>query len=88
MRSKVLARTLIEAVAQRCSVKRVFLQISQNSQENTCATVSFLIKLQAWAYNFIKKETGTGWRRFGVFIADFEHISHLVLVFLLLSLSR
>ena len=34
-----------EAVAQRCSVKKVFLEISQNSQENTCATVSFLIKL-------------------------------------------
>ena len=27
--------------------KKVFLQISQNSQENTCARVSFLIKLQA-----------------------------------------
>ena len=36
-----------EAVAQRCSVKNVFSGISQNSQENTCARVSFLIKLQA-----------------------------------------
>ena len=36
-----------EAVAQRCSVKKMFLEISQNSQENTCARVSFLIKLQA-----------------------------------------
>ena len=27
------------------------------------------------------------WRRFGVFIVNFEHISHLVLVFLLLTLS-
>ena len=27
--------------------KKVFLKISQNSQENTCARVSFLIKLQA-----------------------------------------
>ena len=26
-------------------VKRVFLEISQNSQENTCARVSILIKL-------------------------------------------
>ena len=26
--------------------KKVFLEISQNSQENTCAEVSFLIKLQ------------------------------------------
>ena len=36
-----------EAVAQRCSVKKVFIEISQQSQENTCARVSFLIKLQA-----------------------------------------
>ena len=35
-----------EAVVQRCSVKEVFLEISQNSQENTCARVSFLIKLE------------------------------------------
>ena len=25
-----------EAVVQRCSVKNTFLEISQNSQENTC----------------------------------------------------
>ena len=30
-----------EAVAQRCSLKKVFLEISQNSQENTCARVFF-----------------------------------------------
>ena len=36
-----------EAVVQRCSVKKVFLEISQNSQQNTCARASFLIKLQA-----------------------------------------
>ena len=45
------ARTTVEdslkAVVQRCSVKKVLLEISQNSQENTCARVSFLIKLQA-----------------------------------------
>ena len=44
-----------EAVVKRCSAKNVFLEISQNSQENFCASVSFLIKLQAC--NFIKKET-------------------------------
>ena len=31
----------IEAVVQRCSVKKVFLEISQNSQENACARVSY-----------------------------------------------
>ena len=37
-----------EVVVRRCSVKKMFLETSQNSQENTCAGVSFLIKLQAW----------------------------------------
>ena len=34
------------AVARRFSAKKVFLKTSQNSQENTSARVSFLIKLQ------------------------------------------
>ena len=34
-----------EAISQRCSVKKVFLEITQNSQKNTSARVSFLIKL-------------------------------------------
>ena len=38
-----------EAVARRCSVKKVFLNISQNSQENIFAWLS--------TRNFIKKET-------------------------------
>ena len=38
---------LSEVIVWRCSVKRMFLKISQNSQENTCARVSVLIKLQA-----------------------------------------
>ena len=33
---------------RRSSIKQVFLKISQNSQESTCARVSFFIKLQAW----------------------------------------
>ena len=44
-----------EAVTRRRSVKKVLLEISQNSQENTCARVS-LINLQAWVGSFIKKE--------------------------------
>ena len=47
----------IEAVVQRCSVKKVLLKISQNSQENTCARASFLIKLQTETCNFIIIET-------------------------------
>ena len=37
--------------------EKVFLEIQQNSKENTCARVSFLIKLQASACNFVKEET-------------------------------
>ena len=46
----------LEAVAQRFSVKKVFLEISQNPQENSCARVSFLItKLPQPATLFKKK---------------------------------
>ena len=37
-----------EAVTGGVLWKKLFLEISQNSQENTCARVSFLVKLQAW----------------------------------------
>ena len=37
--------------------------------------------------NHVMKPVGS-WRRSCVFIVNFEHISHLVLVFLLLTLSR
>ena len=36
-----------EAVVRGCSVKKMFLKISQNSQEDTYARVSVLMKLQA-----------------------------------------
>ena len=44
-----------EAVTQTCSVKRAFLKISQNSQENTCARVSLFKKdtlAQVFLYEF------------------------------------
>ena len=40
--------------------KNVFLEILQNSQENTCARVSFLIKLQAQPATLLKKRL---WRK-------------------------
>ena len=48
----------LEAVARGSSVKKVFLEISQNSQKNTCARVLFLIKLQASF--LLKRGSGTG----------------------------
>ena len=50
-----------EAVARTCSVKKVFLKISQNSEENTCTRVSFLIKLKASGLQLYKKrDSSTG----------------------------
>ena len=44
--------------SRKSSIKKVFLKISQNSKGNTCARVSFLIKLQAWGIRKnIRKET-------------------------------
>ena len=42
-----------ETATEGLLYEKMFLEISQNSQENTCA---FLMKLQASACNFIKKE--------------------------------
>ena len=46
-----------EAVVQRCSVKKVFLELLQNSQENTCVRVSFLIKLKVLGLQLYQKGT-------------------------------
>ena len=49
--------TEAEAIVWRCSIKRMFLKISQNTEENTSfssARVSFLIKVQALTCDFIK----------------------------------
>ena len=32
---------------RKCSTRKLFLKISQYSQENTCVGISFLIKMQA-----------------------------------------
>ena len=51
----VLSHIKFRSSDRRCSIKKVFLKGSQSSQENTCARVSFLIKLQAFS-SFEKKE--------------------------------
>ena len=40
-RSIFRASKISRSSHQRCSVRKVFLEISQNSQENSCARVSF-----------------------------------------------
>ena len=51
-----------EAVVRRCSVNKIFLEISQNSQENTCA--------RAWPGTLLKKRL---WHRY--FPVNFCEIS-------------
>ena len=49
---------IIEAVARRCSVKKVFLKITQNSKENTCVRVFFFDKVASLRpATLLKKET-------------------------------
>ena len=43
------AKETMEAVVQRCNVRKVFLKISQNSQENTCVRERYQ-----------KRDSGTG----------------------------
>ena len=43
-RVKLMRSQESEAVVQRCSVKKALMKISQNSQENNCATVSFCLR--------------------------------------------
>ena len=43
----LICKRFSEVVVRRCSVTKVFLEISQNSQENICASDSFSIKMEA-----------------------------------------
>ena len=43
-----------ETVAQSCSVKKVFLENLQNSQENTCARVSLFNKVAVLRLSYVR----------------------------------
>ena len=65
-----------EAVAWRCSVWKMFSNISQNSQENTCVGASFCIKLQVQGLQlYLKKKKKSNKSFFpGVFYIFLEHL--------------
>ena len=74
----------IEAVAQSCSIVKSVPRNLKNSQENTFARVSFLIKLQAWSATLLKKRPRH--RCFRLNLSEFrktpfviEHLSRLLL---------
>ena len=58
------------------SANHMFKVNNKNTRCEICSTLT--IKTPEWRQ----------WRHSGVFIVNFEHVSHLVLVFLLLTLSR
>ena len=45
---------ILEAVSRRYFLKKVFLEILQNSQENVCARASFLIEIFEFPVSFAK----------------------------------
>ena len=60
-RRRSVIKIVSEAVVWRCFVKKVFLEISQNLQENPCAGASFLIMLQACGLKlYQKRDPDTG----------------------------
>ena len=68
--------TELEAVSQGWSSTKVFLKISQNSQENICVRVSFLIQLQTSALQLYKKRLSR--RCFPVKFAKLLRISSFI----------
>ena len=44
----------LEVVIRKCSVKKVFLETSQNSQKNNCAIVSFFNKVASGFATLLK----------------------------------
>ena len=42
--AQICKKKVVRSSHRRCSMKKMFLKISKNSQENNCARVSFLIK--------------------------------------------
>ena len=65
-----------------CHVIAVGIYLLKVSNGNTRTRCEICLKLT------IKTPERRYWRRSDVFTVNFEHISHLVLVFLLLTLSR
>ena len=71
-----------DEVVIQCDVPPAGIYLFKVNNRNTRTRCEICSKLT------IKTPERRHWRRSGVFIVNFEHISHLVLVFLLLTLSR
>ena len=81
---------MVEGPANTCAnyyKKNIFERISPNASSEI---QSFSFSQPAITYSKLTIQTPERryWRRSGVFIVNLEHMSHLVLLFLLLTLSR
>ena len=61
------------------STRHYLLKVNKRNTRTRC---------EIWSKLTIKIPERCHWSRFGIFIINFEHISHLALVFLLLTWSR
>ena len=64
----------LEAVARRCFIKKMFLQISQNSQENTCIRVSLVVKPETLVKKSPTQMSFRGFREISKNIYFVEHL--------------
>ena len=65
-----------------------FVMIPKSDSAITCSNLTIETLEQVYSKLTIKTPGRRHWSRSGVFIVNFEHISHIVLVFLLSTLSR
>ena len=77
-----------EAVVRRCSIKKVFLEIWQNSQENNCPRESFLIKLQAIKKDSLAQVFSCGFCEISKDTFFIEHLRWLPLINISLWASK
>ena len=90
--SSIYGRTFFDENSERLKAENYFhknvrsypvgIYLFKVNNRNTRTRCEICLKLA------IKTPEGRHWRFSGVFIVNFEQISHVVLVFLLLSLSR
>ena len=64
------------------------LRVLATQPATTCSKFTIETSCEICPKLTIKTPERHQWRRSGVFLVNFEHISHLILVFLLLTLSR
>ena len=65
----------------------IYLHLPRLTIETLKQSVKYLVSLLLTELT-IETPKRRQWHRFGVFIVNFKHISHFVLLFLLLTLSR